>query len=55
MPSALDRLAFDELLALQLTLAQAREARAALTAARIAIAGDELERLVAALPFSLTE
>ena len=37
MPAALDRLAFDELLALQLTLAQAREARAALTAARIAI------------------
>ncbi len=31
VPAALDRLAFDELLALQLTLAQAREARAALT------------------------
>ena len=55
VPSALDRLAFDELLALQLTLAQAREARAALTAARIVIGPDELEQLVAALPFSLTD
>ena len=55
VPAALDRLAFDELLALQLTLAQAREARAALTAPRITVASDELERLVAALPFSLTE
>ena len=35
---ALDRLAFDELLALQLTLAQAREARAGLRAPRIAVA-----------------
>ena len=33
VPAALDRLAFDELLALQLTLAQARVARADLTAA----------------------
>ena len=55
VPAALDRLAFDELLALQLTLAQAREARAALSAARIAIAPDELQRLVSALPFSLTD
>ncbi|HKO33098.1 MAG TPA: ATP-dependent DNA helicase RecG [Candidatus Limnocylindria bacterium] len=55
VPAALDRLAFDELLALQLTLAQAREARAALTAARIAIGADEQERLIGTLPFSLTE
>ena len=55
VPAALDRLAFDELLALQLTLAQAREARAALTAARIAIGADEQERLVATLPFRLTD
>jgi ATP-dependent DNA helicase RecG len=55
VPAALDRLAFDELLALQLTLAQARQARAALTAARIVVAPDEQERLVAALPFSLTD
>jgi ATP-dependent DNA helicase RecG len=55
VPAALDRLAFDELLALQLTLAQAREARALLTAARIAIAPDELAQLVSALPFALTE
>jgi ATP-dependent DNA helicase RecG len=52
--AALDRLAFDELLALQLTLAQARVARASLTAARVEIAPDELARLVAALPFELT-
>jgi ATP-dependent DNA helicase RecG len=55
VPSALDRLAFDELLALQLTLAQAREARAAMTAARIVITADERDRLVGALPFSLTD
>jgi ATP-dependent DNA helicase RecG len=55
VPSALDRLAFDELLALQLTLAQAREARAALTAARIVVSAEERERLVDALPFSLTD
>jgi len=55
VPAALDRLAFDELLALQLTLAQAREARAAMTAARIRIGADERERLIATLPFSLTE
>jgi len=39
----------DELLALQLTLAQAREARADLRAARVQIEPDELARLVAAL------
>ena len=55
VPAALDRLAFDELLALQLTMAQAREARARLTAARIEITPDELSQLVAALPFELTD
>ena len=55
VPAALDRLAFDELLALQLTLAQAREARAAMTAARIVIGADEQERLIATLPFRLTD
>ena len=55
VPAALDRLAFDELLALQLTLAQAREARADLTAARIAVAPELLDELVAALPFNLTD
>jgi len=51
---ALDRLAFDELLALQLTLAQARLAREELRAARVAIEPAELSRLLAALPFTLT-
>ena len=51
---ALDRLAFDELLALQLTLAQAQQARAGLRAARVEVDPAELERLVAALPFALT-
>jgi ATP-dependent DNA helicase RecG len=51
---ALDRLAFDELLALQLTLAQARRAREGLRAARVVIDPDELERVLAALPFTLT-
>jgi ATP-dependent DNA helicase RecG len=54
VPAALDRLAFDELLALQLTLAQAREARATLRAAEVVVAPVELERLLAALPFELT-
>ncbi len=53
--AALDRLAFDELLALQLTLAQARLARAELRAARVEIGADELARLVGAMPFELTE
>ena len=52
--AALDRLAFNELLALQLTLAQAREARAGLRAAEVTIGADELARLIAALPFELT-
>ena len=53
--AALDRLAFDELLALQLTLAQARAARDHLHAPALAI--DEVERrdIVAALPFTLTD
>ena len=52
---ALDRLAFDELLALQLTLAQAREARAGLTAPRIAVTGADRAEIVGALPFTLTD
>ncbi len=52
--SALDRLAYDELLALQLTLAQARLARGALRAARVEIDAGELDRLLDALPFGLT-
>ena len=51
---ALDRLAFDELLALQLTLAQARAARSALHGPRIETEAGELKHLVAALPFALT-
>jgi ATP-dependent DNA helicase RecG len=52
--SALDRLAFDELLALQLTLAQARLARGTLRAARVQIDAGELDRILGALPFALT-
>jgi len=52
---ALDRLAFDELLALQLTLAQAREARAGLKAPRIAVTEVDRAKIVAALPFTLTD
>jgi ATP-dependent DNA helicase RecG len=51
---ALDRLAFDELLALQLSLAQARRAREGQRAAKVLIDPGELERLLAALPFTLT-
>jgi ATP-dependent DNA helicase RecG len=54
VPAALDRLAFDELLALQLSLAQARNARKGLLAARLAIEPKELGSLLAALPFELT-
>jgi ATP-dependent DNA helicase RecG len=54
VPAALDRLAFDELLALQLTMAQAREARADQRAARVEVGETELGALVGALPFSLT-
>jgi ATP-dependent DNA helicase RecG len=51
---ALDRLAFDELLALQLTLAQARRARDELAAPRIEVAPPARDEIVAALPFQLT-
>jgi ATP-dependent DNA helicase RecG len=51
---ALDRLAFDELLALQLVLAQARAARGTMRAPKVTIAPDELRALIAALPFQLT-
>ncbi len=51
---ALDRLAFDELYALQLTLAQARHARADLVAPRISMTAAQLEEIVGALPFELT-
>ena len=52
---ALDRLAFDELLALQLTLAQARAARAADRAPALAVPADHHDRIIAALPFVLTD
>ncbi len=52
--AALDRLAFDELLALQLTLGQARVARASLRSPRIAVDAAERAALVGALPFELT-
>jgi ATP-dependent DNA helicase RecG len=52
---ALDRLAFDELLALQLTLAQAREARAGLRAPAIAVTDAQRDEIVDALPFTLTD
>ena len=51
---ALDRLAFDELLALQLTLAQARAARESLRAPRIDIPVEERRAIISALPFVLT-
>ncbi len=51
---ALDRLAFDELLALQLGLAQGRLARASLRAPRLAVEPRTVEEMVAALPFELT-
>jgi ATP-dependent DNA helicase RecG len=53
--AALDRLAFDELLALQLTLTQARQAREELRAACIAVSAQELRQITARLPFALTE
>ncbi len=51
---ALDRLAFDELLALQLGLAQARQARNELTAPAIRVTDADLAEIVGALPFTLT-
>jgi ATP-dependent DNA helicase RecG len=53
--AALDRLAFDELLALQLTLAQARAARDHLRAPPIAIGEAQHREIVEALPFRLTD
>jgi ATP-dependent DNA helicase RecG len=52
---ALDRLAFDELLTLQLTLAQASAARAARHAPPIAVADATRAEIVDALPFTLTD
>jgi ATP-dependent DNA helicase RecG len=54
VPEALDRLAFDELLALQLTLAQSRVARDRLHAPAIEVSDAERQEIVAALPFELT-
>jgi ATP-dependent DNA helicase RecG len=54
IPTALDRLAFDELLALQLSLAQARAARSTLRASRIATTPEQRDEIVDALPFKLT-
>ena len=51
---ALDRLAFDELLALQLGLAQARKARDDLQAPAIRVTDADLAEIVGALPFTLT-
>lgn len=55
VPAALDRLAFDELLALQLTLAQARVARETLSAPPVEVPDPERRALLAALPFTLTD
>ncbi|HET8572049.1 MAG TPA: ATP-dependent DNA helicase RecG [Candidatus Limnocylindria bacterium] len=52
---ALDRLAFDELLALQLGLAQGRLARATLRAPAITVSDSAIGRIVAELPFRLTD
>jgi ATP-dependent DNA helicase RecG len=54
VPRALDRLAFDELLALQLGLSQARRARDELTAPAIRVTDADLAEIVGALPFTLT-
>ncbi len=53
--AALDRLAFDELLALQLTLAQVRQARETLVAPRVDVASGVRDEIVAELPFTLTD
>ncbi len=52
---ALDRLAFDELLALQLTLAQARFAHATQRGPSIDVPATGLAEILDALPFQLTE
>ncbi|MDQ3880201.1 MAG: ATP-dependent DNA helicase RecG [Chloroflexota bacterium] len=51
---ALDRLAFDELLALQLTLAQIRVERDRTPGKAVVVPPAERERLISALPFVLT-
>jgi ATP-dependent DNA helicase RecG len=51
---ALDRLAFDELLALQLTLAQARAARDHLRAPALTVSDATRREIIAGLPFALT-
>ena len=51
---ALDRLAFDELLALQLTLAQARLVRASMRAPTISVTDAVRAEIIGALPFELT-
>ena len=51
---ALDRLAFDELLALQLTLAQARAARNEVLAPRIDPGRAVIDEIIGSLPFTLT-
>ncbi len=51
---ALDRLAFDELLTLQLTLAQAAAARSGRQAPTLAVSAATRGEIVAALPFELT-
>ena len=53
--AALDRLAFDELLALQLTLAQVRQARESLLAPSLAVSDATRREIVDALPFTLTD
>jgi len=52
--AALDRLAYDELLALQLTLAQGRLAHERLRAPRLQVTGGEVEEIIGRLPFALT-
>jgi ATP-dependent DNA helicase RecG len=52
---ALDRLAFDELLTLQLTLAQAAASRARRQAPLITVAPEARDEIVGALPFTLTD
>ncbi|MDP9271257.1 MAG: ATP-dependent DNA helicase RecG [Chloroflexota bacterium] len=52
---ALDRLAHDELLALQLVFAQARVAREGLRAPAMEVEATEVQTLEAALPFRLTD
>ena len=51
---ALDRLAFDELLALQLTLAQVRSERDQARAPALATSAETTDALIGALPFSFT-